>query len=96
VQWSQSGQDGCKTQSGELSNRLTIEDCKAGFIANINNCNTDTISKKYGSNPMTWNMGLGCVDFYVGGHGDDWDCPNNDHECSGSELPQDKNAPAWP
>jgi len=96
VQWSASGQDGCKKQDGELNNQLSIEDCKSGFITNINRCNTDTISQKYGSNPMVWNMASGCVDFWVGGHGDDWECPNNDHECSGKELPQDSNAPAWP
>jgi hypothetical protein len=100
VGWSQSGQEGCTAnpskEGDELDNRLALYMCSQQFLAAVNNCNTDTISKKYGQSPFTWNGDLGCLDFYIGGHGDDWNCDNlgsRPHECSGDELKDDPNAP---
>jgi hypothetical protein len=96
--WSQSGQDGCHPIPPEdLNNNLPISDCESQFLANVNRCNTDTIEKKFGSNPMVWNSDQGCIDFYIAGHGDDWDCNGaGTVECSGTELPDDEDAPGWP
>lgn len=42
----------------------------------MNRCNKDTVEKKYGQYPMTWNSPGGCVDFWLIGHEDldKWSC----------------------
>jgi hypothetical protein len=58
----------------------------AQFLAAMNRCNKDTITKKYGQYPMTWNGPEGCVDFWLVGHHEDWECGGDDGdavECTG-------------
>jgi hypothetical protein len=48
---------------------------------------------------MVWNSDQGCIDFYVAGHGDDWDCGNMGvvpQECRGNQMQDDPDAPGWP
>ncbi|KAJ3549351.1 hypothetical protein NM208_g546 [Fusarium decemcellulare] len=75
TQWSQQGQDGCnKAEDGGYHPELSQSDCEAKFNSAVNNCNTDTTSEKYGQKPYVWNSPNGCVDFYIYGDGEDWDC----------------------
>ncbi|KAF4460878.1 hypothetical protein FALBO_12336 [Fusarium albosuccineum] len=75
TQWSQQGQDGCnKAEDGGYHPELSQSDCEAKFNSAVNNCNTDTTSEKYGQKPYMWNSPNGCVDFYIYGDGEDWDC----------------------
>lgn len=85
IQWSQrpQGQDDC--HPSQNSNHIPEKVCVEQFLAAMNRCNTDTITKKYGQYPMTWNSPGGCVDFWLVGHGSDWSCDGQ-----GIETPECK------
>ncbi|KAM0426516.1 hypothetical protein ACHAPT_008208 [Fusarium lateritium] len=75
TQYSQQGQDGCnKPSDGQRHPELSQSDCEAKFSSAVNNCNTDTTSEKFGQKPFVWNSPNGCIDFYIYGDGEDWDC----------------------
>jgi hypothetical protein len=78
IQWSvRSGaQEGCNAYQN--SDHIDENTCVTQFLATMNRCNKETISKKYGQHPMTWNSPGGCVDFWLVGHGADWDCDSGD------------------
>jgi hypothetical protein len=88
IQWTQreNGQDGCNPYQN--SDHMDENVCVEQFLAAMNRCNKDTVDKKYGQSPMTWNSPGGCVDFWLVGHGEDWDCDNLDdkpEECEGKK-----------
>ena len=58
------------------SDHIDEKVCVEQFLAAMNRCNKDTITKKYGNYPMTWNSPGGCVDFWLIGHNLDWTCDN--------------------
>jgi hypothetical protein len=88
IQWTQrdGDQDGCNPYQN--SDHISEKDCIEQFLAAMNRCNKDTVEKKYGQYPMTWNSPGGCVDLWLIGHEglDKWNCDkpyNESEECQG-------------
>jgi len=74
VSWSQGGQDGCHRSGNSQGGEIGFPDCRDRFQSAMDDCNTDTQDKKYGSKPLVWNSPNGCIDFQLYGDGADWDC----------------------
>ncbi|RDL34329.1 uncharacterized protein BP5553_07457 [Venustampulla echinocandica] len=60
--WSDN-QDGCKPKPKSLSG-IPYKDCQHAQLLIIDNCNTDTVTEKYGG-AGRWNSPIGCIDFEI-------------------------------
>ncbi|KAK7431852.1 hypothetical protein QQZ08_001470 [Neonectria magnoliae] len=75
TQWSTTGQKGCnESPDGGYHPEMSQSDCEARFTGAVNNCNTDSTDDKYGQRPYVWNSPNGCIDFWIYGDGEDFDC----------------------
>ncbi|KAF4627771.1 hypothetical protein G7Y89_g10378 [Cudoniella acicularis] len=53
------GQTGCNAQT---TNLLSFTDCQSYFTQAMDNCDTNTVTAKYGAKPLTLNTANGCLD----------------------------------
>ncbi|KAH6889338.1 hypothetical protein B0T10DRAFT_513799 [Thelonectria olida] len=73
TQWSSKGQDGCNDPSDQDAH-LSGDACRERFLGAVNDCNTDSTTDKFGNYPYIWNSPNGCIDFWIYGNGDDFNC----------------------
>lgn len=75
TQWTTTGLQGCNEPAdGAYIPEVAQSDCEARFTGAVNNCNVDTTDDKYGQRPYVWNSPNGCIDFWIYGDAEDWDC----------------------
>jgi hypothetical protein len=86
IQWVDIKYSGCNDENPRTGNRYSKDianawdeaTCITQFLAAMNRCDQDTLTKKYGQHPMTGNSSGGCVDFWLVGHDAGWSCGDGD------------------